>query len=69
MAYDRLAAHDNLKYFLIILTHIALKRIKRDATQIYPRARLIYRNIDRRKSLPELHPVDCSGEILKVILL
>ena len=69
MAYDRLAEHDNLKYFLIILTHIALKRIKRDATEIYPRARLIYRRIDHKKSLPELHPVDCSGYILKVLLL
>ena len=69
MAYDRPAAHDNLKYFLIILTHIASKRIKRDATQIYPRARLIYRSIDRRKSLPEIHPVDYLGDILKVMLL
>ena len=68
MAYDRLAVHDNLKYFLIILTHIALKRIKRDATQIYPRARLIYQRIDRRKSLPEIHPVDCLGNTMKLIL-
>ena len=68
MAYDRIDTHDNLKFF-IILTHIASKRIKRDATEIYPRARLIYRRIDHKNSLPELHPVDCSGYILKVLLL
>ena len=54
MAYDRIDTHDNLKFF-IILKHIASKRIKRDATQIYPRARLIYRRIDHKKSLPEWH--------------